>query len=188
MTTIGVMGAKGSFTEEAGVHYAKKIAKTKDYSIEYLITSEAVFQALDAKKIDIGILALENSTMGVVLSTIQSMAKHVFTIKSIFSIDVQQCLLVQKGMMRKEIKLIVSMEPALLQCKKYLKKHWPKTKLQDYSDTAKAAEDLAEDRLLHGAAVIASRQAAKAYKLAVIEESIQDLKSNFTSFIAVTRR
>ena len=136
MIKIGVMGAKGSFTEEAGIHYAKKIAKISDYSIEYLITSEAVFQALDAKTIEVGILALENSTMGVVLSTIQSMAKHVFDIKSIFSIDVQQCLLAQKGMKRKDIKLIVSMEPALLQCKRYLKKYWPKTKHQHFSERA----------------------------------------------------
>jgi prephenate dehydratase len=66
----------------------------------------------------------------------------------------------------------------------YLKRRWPKVKLVEYADTAKAAQDLASGKLPKTTAVIASRNAAEAYGLGILEESIQDLKFNYTSFIA----
>ena len=61
---------------------------------------------------------------------------------------------------------------------------WPKVKIKEYEDTAKAAADLASGKLPASTAVIASRAAASVYKLDILEESIQDLKFNYTSFIA----
>lgn len=184
---IGVMGARGSFSEEAGRTYAKKWLKTKDFAVEYLITAEATLAALDSREIDIAILALENSTMGVVQSTVYAMAGHVFSIKRIFSIDVRHCLMIRKETTKKQIKTIVSQDPAIQQCKKYLAKKWPKTKIQLYEDTAKAAEDLANGTLPATCAVIASKAAAQAYGLTIVAESIQDLKNNNTTFIAATK-
>jgi prephenate dehydratase len=54
-------------------------------------------------------------------------------------------------------------------------------------DTAKAAEDLASGKLPKSCAVVASRAAAEAYGLSIVEESIQDLKFNYTSFIVATK-
>jgi prephenate dehydratase len=65
----------------------------------------------------------------------------------------------------------------------YLKRMWPKVKVGEYADTAKAAEDLAAGKLPAGTAVIASLEAARAYKLDVLEESVQDLKFNYTTFV-----
>ena len=187
VTKIGVMGAKGSFSEEASLVFAKKHANFKKYKLEYLITSERVMDQLEKGTIDVGILALENSTMGVVISTIQAMAKHRFKIRKIFEIDVHHNLLVRKGVKADKVKTIASQDPALKQCRFYLKRVWPKAKLKEYSDTAKAAEDLAKGKLPASTAVVASKGAAKLYKLDILEESIQDLKFNYTSFIAAER-
>ena len=54
-------------------------------------------------------------------------------------------------------------------------------------DTAKAAEDLASGKLPKTTAVIASRNATHMYKLKILEESIQDLKFNYTVFIATEK-
>ena len=183
---IGVMGAKGSFSEEAGRAYAHK-AGLKKYELAYLVSAENVLGALEKGDIDLGIFPIENSNGGIVLEAVHAMAKHNFSIKKIFEIDVHHCLLVRKGAKADKIKTITSHDQAIKQCRMYLKRVWPKVKIKEYADTAKAAEDLAKGKLPASTAVIASRAAAHVYKLEVLEESIQDLKFNYTSFIAATK-
>lgn len=184
---IGVMGAKGSFSEEAGRTYAKKWLKNKRFSIEYLVSAENVLSAVEEGSVDVGIMPIENSNGGIVIEAVYAMAKHRFQIKKMFEIDVHHCLLVKNGATAGSIKTIVSHDQALKQCRMYLKRRWPKVKLQEYADTAKAAEDLASGKLPKSCAVVASRNAAEAYGLSVLEESIQDLKFNYTSFIVAVR-
>jgi len=184
---IGVMGAKGSFSEEAGRTYARKWLRISKYTLEYLVSAENVLSALERGHIDIGIFPIENSNGGIVLEAVYAMAKHNFHIKKLFEIDVHHNLLVKNGATADSIKTIVSHDQALKQCRMYLKRIWPKVKIEAYSDTATAAQDLANGKLPKSAAVIASRSAATVYKLKVLEESIQDLKFNYTNFIAAQR-
>ncbi|MBI4094167.1 prephenate dehydratase, partial [Candidatus Kaiserbacteria bacterium] len=137
--------------------------------------------------IDLGIFPIENSTGGVVTEAVEGMAKHNFKIKKMFDIDIRQNLLVRKDVIRKQVKTITSHEQALRQCRAYLKTHWRGVKLKEYEDTAKAAEDLAKGKLPKSTAVIASKAAADIYKLKILESGIQDLKENFTTFIAAER-
>lgn len=183
---IGISGAKGSFSEEAARAYAKK-AKIKKFQLEYLISVENVLSALEKGAVDLGIFPIENSIGGVVTETVQGMAKHNFRIKKLFDIDIRQNLLVLRGVKREKIKTITSHEQSLRQCKGYLKKHWRGAKFKEYEDTAKAAEDLARGTLPKSTAVIASKAAADIYNLKILEAGIQDLKENFTTFIAATR-
>lgn len=184
---IGVMGAKGSFSEEAGRTYAKKHAKLRKFEILYLITAENVLANLEKGAIDIGIFPIENSNGGIVLEAVHAMAKHNFQIKKMFEIDVHHNLLVKNGTKADSIKNIVSHDQAIKQCRMYLKRIWPKVKIGVYMDTAKAAEDLSSGKLPKSTAVIASRNAATTYKLKILDESIQDLKFNYTVFIAAER-
>ena len=181
------MGAKGSFSEEAGRVYAKKYAQAKKFGILYLVSAENVLSQLEQGLIDIGIFPIENSNGGIVLEAVYAMAKHNFRIKKLFEIDVHHNLIVKNGTKADSIKSIVSHDQALKQCRMYLKRIWPKVKLVEYVDTAKAAEDLASGKLPKNTAVIASRNAATMYKLKILDESIQDLKFNYTSFIAAER-
>jgi prephenate dehydratase len=184
---IGVMGAKGSFSEEAGRTYAKKHAHLKKFEILYLITAENVLSELGKGGIDIGIFPIENSNGGIVLEAVHAMAKHNFHIKKMFEIDVHHNLLVKKGTTAEKVKQIVSHDQALKQCRTYLRRVWPKVKIKEYMDTAKAAEDLAKGKLPASTGVVASRMAAEVYKLDILDESIQDLKFNYTVFIAAER-
>jgi prephenate dehydratase len=184
---IGVMGAKGSFSEEAGRTYAKKYGHLKKFDILYLISAEKVLSQLENGAIDIGIFPIENSNGGIVLEAVHAMARHKFHIKKIFEIDVHHNLLVKNGATADSIKQIVSHDQALRQCRMYLKRIWPKVRIEAYSDTAAAAQDLASGKLPKSAAVIASRAAAQVYKLKILDESVQDLKFNYTSFIAAER-
>ena len=184
---IGVMGAKGSFSEEAGRVYAKKYGNFKKFEIAYLISAENVLSALEKGEIDLGVFPIENSNGGIVLEAVHAMSKHNFHIKKMFEIDVHHNLLVKNGTKADSIKKIVSHDQAIKQCRMYLKRIWPKVKVGEYSDTARAAEDLASGKLPKTTAVIASRNAATTYKLKILDESIQDLKFNYTVFVAATR-
>ncbi|MCR4281037.1 MAG: prephenate dehydrogenase/arogenate dehydrogenase family protein [Candidatus Kaiserbacteria bacterium] len=184
---IGISGAQGSFSQEAAEKYIED-SKIKNSTLVYLISVENVLSALEAGSIDLGVFPIENSTGGVVTETVHAMAKHNFNIKKIFDIDIHQNLMVQEGVKEGEIKTITSHEQALKQCREYLLKKWPKAKIEEYEDTARAAEDLATGKLPGTTAVIASATAAKLYKLEILGESIQDLKTNYTTFIVASSR
>ena len=184
--TIGVMGAKGSFSEEAARTYAAREG-AEDFEIKYLVSAEIVLTALEAGEIDLAIFPIENSNGGIVLEAVHAMASHRFAIQKIFEIDVHHNLLVKKGTNPDHITAITSHDQALKQCRMYLKRKWPGVDIVEYADTAKAAEDLANGTLPDTTAVIAARPAAELYDLEILEESIQDLKFNYTSFIAATK-
>lgn len=117
------------------------------------------------------------------IETVYAMARHQFTVQKMFEIDVHQNLLVLPGVNAEQITHITSHDQALKQCRMYLKRRWPGVEIAEYADTAKAAEDLANGTLPSTTAVIASKAAAEIYGLDMLEESIQDLKFNYTSFV-----
>ncbi len=182
VATIGLSGAPGSFSEEAARTYAAKAGLENPHFL-YLVSVENVLAALEQGDITIGIFPIENSNGGVVIEAVYAMAKHRFVVKKLFEIDIHHNLLVQKGVRSDEIKTITSHDQAIKQCRMYLRRRWPKVKVVEYPDTAKAAADLAAGTLPRTTAVIASAAAAKRYKLDILEESIQDLKFNYTNFV-----
>ena len=183
---VGVSGAVGSFSEEAGQTYLRELG-LKNYRLEYLVTIENTIAAIEAGKVSLAVFPVQNSTMGIVPEAVDAMGRHNFRVEQIFSIDVHQNLLVKKGVTKNQIKKIVSQDPAIKQCAMYLARKWKGTPLGEYADTAQAAKDLSTGKLPPTTAVIASRAAARAYKLDILEPSIQDLQSNATTFIAARR-
>lgn len=183
---VGISGAKGSFSEEASHFYCDKNG-IDDVEREYLIHVENVLTAIENGSIDLGIFAIENSNGGVVIEYLPSIARHRFKIEDIFEIDVHHNLLVVQGTIAKDITTITTQDQAMRQCRTYIKRKWPNVEFEEYEDTAKAAEDLGNGTLPPTTAVIAPKGCAKLYDLEILEESIQDLKFNFTTFLAVTK-
>jgi len=183
---IGVSGGKGSFSEEAALFYSQKYS-IENYKIKYLISVERVLKNLDKGKIDLGVFPIENSNGGIVYEAVYAMARHNFKIEHFFEIDVRHNLLVKPGTKKSEIKKIASHDQALKQCRMYLKRKWPKVELIEWSDTAEAAKDLSRGKLSPDTAVIAPINCAQLYNLKILEGGIQDLKFNFTTFLAVKR-
>ncbi len=184
---IGVSGNEGSFSEEAAKHYCSENS-IDDFKLFYLLNVEKTLTDLDSGKIDKAVFPIENSNGGIVHEAVIAMSKHNFNIEKIFEIDVKHCLLVKSGSNTSAINKITSHPQALKQCRMYLKRKWPDTELEEYTDTASAANDLSTGRLEANTAVIASKNCARLYNLDILEEGIQDLKFNFTSFITATKR
>lgn len=179
---IGVSGNVGSFSEEAANYYCLK-NKISNYELVYLISVENVLVSLANKKINKGVFPIENSNGGIVYEAVYAMSKYIFKIQNIFEIDIKHCLLVKPGVNSSNIKKIISHQQALKQCRMYLKRKWGDVELEEYSDTAEAAKDLGSGKLSVDAAVIAPKVCAELYNLVILEEGIQDLKFNFTTFI-----
>ena len=183
---IGLSGNIGSFSEEAAIHYAKE-NNIQNYKLVYLISVDNVLKGLLKGEIDKGIFPIENSNGGIVYEAVYAMARYTFQIEKMFDLDIRHSLLVLPGKKASDIKTIASHDQALKQCKMYLKRKWPDVELKEWSDTAQAAKDLQEGKLSEDTAVIAPRRCADLYGLEVLEEGIQDLKFNFTTFIAATK-
>lgn len=181
------MGGKGSFSEEAGEQYIRK-NNIQQAEIHPLVSAEAVLSSLEEGSIDIGIFPIENSNGGIVIEAVHAMAKYNFTIKEMFEIDIHHMLLGKRGITSSEITAITSHDQAIKQCRMYLKRKWPNVEIGVYADTAKAAEDLGNGKLPPTTAVIAPKKCAELYDLDVLEESIQDLKFNYTTFIVALKR
>jgi prephenate dehydratase len=179
---VGVMGAKGSFSEQAGELYLKR-EQINDGEIIPLITAENVLLALNMGEIERGVFPIENSNGGIVIEAVHAMAKYNFEIEQMFELNIQHMLLIKPHVTASHIETICSHDQALKQCRMYIKRTWPEADIMPYADTAKAAADLAEGILPDSVAVIAPLRAAELYGLQVLEESIQDLKFNYTTFV-----
>lgn len=179
---IGVMGAHGSFSEKAGEQYLVQ-EHIHNGEIIPLINAEAVLSAVENRACDKGIFPIENSNGGIVIEAVHAMAAHRFAIEKMFELDVHHMLLVKPGMTASHITAIASHDQALKQCRMYIKRVWKDADVVPYEDTAKAAEALALGILPDTTAVIAPRGCATLYDLHILEESIQDLKFNYTTFV-----
>lgn len=185
---IGFMGATGSFSEQASKKYQQEMSIAESSTIVPLLSADGVLRALTAGGIDRGIFPIENSNGGIVIEAVHAMADYQFQIERMFDIDVHHMLLVQPGVTASAIDTICSHDQALKQCRMYIKRTWPGADMLPYSDTAQAAADLASQKIGANTAIIAPRQCAQLYGLQILEESIQDLKYNYTTFVVAGRK
>lgn len=182
---VGVSGDRGSFSEEAAMIYSE--SSGTNIAIAYLIDMEGVLAALDAGTIDLGIFPVVNSRGGLVHPAFQAMGRYLFEMIDEIWLNVNQSLLSKKNVTKEKIKAVASHSQALVQCERYLEKEFPKAKLIEWEDTAKAARDLALGKLGKDTAVIAPARSAAIYGLDVLEKNIQDMHPNLTTFIVVQK-
>ncbi len=183
---IGYQGIPGSFSEEATRTY---IAEEQLGSVETkpCLNSRGVMDSLATYEIDRGIIAMENARGGVVHESIHALAKARCNVRSMFHIQVNQCLITKPGVAMDQITEVRSHPQALKQCSKFLAQHFGNTPQIEAEDTAEAARRLFSGDYSNTTAVIAPARAAELYKLVVNKFGIQDLKDNKTLFLVVER-
>ena len=130
---------------------------------------------------------MENAQGGVVIESVEALAKYRCDIIEMFHIPVDQNLLGLAGTHLGDLTEIHSHQQALRQCKDYLGEHFWTRPLIEEDDTAEAARRLAEGKLSSTAGVIANKACADLYGLEILQESIHDLKHNLTLFLGVKK-
>jgi len=173
---IGYQGEKGAYSEIAARKYFLGNIETIGFK-----DLEKVFDAVTKKKIDFGIVPIENSQVGSIYKTYDLLLKKSLFIYGEYYMGITHCLLGNKGTSLKKIKKVFSHPQALGQCEKFLAEN----NYQEYAtyDTAGSAKIIGKN---DDEAIIASEDAAKIYGLKVLKKSIETNKYNTTRFIIIS--
>ncbi|XME00464.1 MAG: prephenate dehydratase [Candidatus Karelsulcia muelleri] len=179
---IAIQGIKGCFHELA----TKKFLKKEPYKLVECKTFKKLINVVVTKKADIGVIAIENSLVGVIIENYNLMKNFKLKIIGEIYLPINHNLMILKQNDIKNIKQIISHPMALLQCKKYLSKY-KNLKITEYADTAEAAFFIYKKKKKNIAA-IASKEAARVYNLKIIDKNIQTVKKNYTRFFVIQKK
>ena len=146
-------------------------------------TFKEVFQSVEEKSVEYGIVPAENSLEGSINQTYDLLLETTLKIRGEVKVRVRHCLLTIPGTKLEELRVVYSHPQALAQCASFLQKLGLET-IPAY-DTAGSAKMLIEKQLKAGA--IASERAAEIYGLEVLKKDIEDFPENFTRFFVLGR-
>ncbi len=175
---IAALGPAGTFSHEAALKY--------DGSAEMIFVNSIwdVFELVEQKKADSGIVPVENSIEGGVGITLDALIETDEKIKQEIIIPIRHCLCGFGDI--GEIEEVRSHTQALGQCRNFLHSLNKETPVKTFqsSSTAAAAEETArlKDRKK---ACLCSKLAAELYGLKIIKEDVHDEKNNMTRFFAI---
>jgi chorismate mutase / prephenate dehydratase len=174
---VAFLGPKYSYSHLAAV--AKFGAAVEHVPVGSIA---AVFEEVNRRHVQFGIVPLENSTDGRIADTLDMFVSlPLLKIRAEVRMRVHHCLLARGEW--GQIQRVYSKAQALSQCRNWLGKNLPQAKLVEVISTAAAAELAQQEEI--GAAV-ASRPAAEAYNLNVLAANIEDQPHNSTRFAVIS--
>ena len=175
---VAYLGPEATHTHQAALEYFGA-------SVEFLPVRfvEGIFQAVERGQAHYGVVPFENSTEGVVSSTVDMFFSSPAKIVGETYLRVSHHLLCLSGD-RRDVKRVYSHPHATAQCKKWLSLHLPGVPVVDVPSTAEAAARAAQDP---DAGAIASETAAILYGLKVAQAGIEDVRENYTRFLVLGR-
>lgn len=140
----------------------------------------AVFEEVNRRQADYGLVPIENSTDGRIADTLDTFTRERVRICGEVQLRIRHALMSRSP--RSEIVEVYSKAQPFSQCRNWLAKHLPAARLIEVTSTTAAAQ-MAADK--PGAAAIASREAAVHYGLDVLVEGIEDNPDNITRFAVI---
>jgi chorismate mutase/prephenate dehydratase len=177
--TVSFQGERGAYSEQAATMFFGQSVAT-----EPCRTLKQVFQSVEEKSVDYGIVPAENSLEGSVNQTYDLLLETSLRICGEVKVRVRHCLLAIPGSKIEDLRVVYSHPQALAQCAEFLEKLGVET-IPAY-DTAGSAKMLIERQLLKTGA-IASERAAELYGLEVLRKDIEDSSENLTRFFVLAR-
>lgn len=176
--TVAYLGPEATFTHQAAI-------RRFGSSLKYvpLKTIADVFIEVARNRAEYGVVPVENSTEGVVTSTLDMFIDSDLKIVSQVILPIQQCL-VGLGPIS-GIRTLYTHPQALAQCRNWVQNHLPRAEVIDTSSTTRAAEMARGHKT---AAAIASSLAAERCHLRILRADIQDNANNATRFLVLGRQ
>jgi len=176
MVKIAYLGGEYSYSHLAALErFGQSFESLRVNSIA------AVFEEVNRKHADFGVVPLENSTDGRVADTLEMFIRlPQIKVCSEIRLKIHHHLLANCE--QPEIRRVYSKGNALGQCRNWLAKNIPHASQHEVSSTADAAR-LAQSE--PGAAAVASRQAAVRYGLRILFSNIEDSPYNETRFAVI---
>ena len=174
-----------AFQGELGAYSHQACAQARpDFTPVPCQTFEDVVEMTRNGEVDLGVLAVENSTYGRVADVHSLLPRAKLHIVDEAFVRVHVNLLGVKGARLEDVREAHGHVVILPQCAGFLKDHGIKGKVS--SDNARAARETAEAGDVTRAA-LASELAAEIYGLDVLARHIEDHKNNTTRFLVMAR-
>ncbi|MCC6952751.1 MAG: hypothetical protein IT290_01395 [Deltaproteobacteria bacterium] len=184
-SSLGIQGGPGSFNDDAALEQLALLASPSTRLV-YLYTSEAVCEAVADAQIEVGQLALENSTGGVVAESVAALKNFELREVRRFERRVSHTLMIRNDSSIEMIDTIMTHPQVLLQCRQSLAAHYPQLRLTSGEgasrNTARVAEQLRAGELGRNIAVLGNRRLAEIHGLAIVAERLEDSATNMTTF------
>lgn len=175
--TIAYLGPEATFTHLASI---SKFGS----SVKYVpaATISEVFQEVDQKRADYGVIPVENSIEGAVTHSLDRFIDADLKICSEILFEISHHLMSNSPL--KEIRRVYSNPQVFGQCRVWLETHLPRVELIETMSTTQAAQRAKRE---DGSAAIASKLAATLYDLPIVAAGIEDLAHNTTRFLVIGR-
>ncbi len=174
--TVAYLGPPASYTHQAALkHFGN--------SIRFLpaTTIPEVFRFVESGEALYGVVAIENSTEGMVFYTLDTLVESDLKIVGEIVLPIHHCLL-SRAPSLKEIRMVYAHPQALAQCRGFLSNHLPHVLTVETTSNTKAAELATEDE---HAAAIAGEMASDFYNVAILRKHIEDYSDNQTRFLVI---
>jgi chorismate mutase/prephenate dehydratase len=141
----------------------------------------AVFEEVNRRHVQFGLVPLENSTDGRVADTLEMFVRLPnLKIRAEVKLRIHHCLMARCEW--GQVQRVYSKAQALSQCRHWLSKNLPQARTIEVVSTAAAAEHASREEF---AAAIASAPAAMAYGLEILAPNIEDQPHNVTRFAVI---
>ena len=186
---LGYTGVPGSYAYEVLMNILKNNKNLDVDSIEenknifHFNSHKELVEAVHTKKIDIGILPIENSIVGEVRDSIDLInTKNIHIIGEVRH-KISHNLLGVKGSEIEDIRNIYSHDQAFMQCSQFLSNHeWHLNRMTNTAISGKyiAAEGKKEN------ACIANMKTKEVYGLELLKKNINNEEENYTRFFIIS--
>ena len=175
---IAYLGPEGTFTQAAAQKHFGHAVLTRP-----MATIDEVFREVESGNAHYGVVPVENSTEGMVNTTLDSFVHSRLIINGEVELRIHHHLMVGKSTKRDAITRIYSHQQSFGQCRQWLDAHYPGVERVAVSSNSEAAR-----RLQHEwhAAAIAGETAAEIYGLEKVAENIEDNPYNTTRFLIIS--
>ncbi|MEX0326468.1 MAG: prephenate dehydratase [Puniceicoccaceae bacterium] len=172
---VAYLGPEATYTHQAAL---KNFGSSINY--QSMPSVPDVFTAVRRGDAEYGVVPVENSTQGTVISTLDMLVESELTIVAQIYLYIAHCLISRSSL--DKIKSVHSKDNALGQCREWLARMLPGVDLVDSASTAASVEHAAKHP---EAAAIASSVAAELYDVPIVEENIMDKTDNVTRFLVI---
>lgn len=173
--TVAYLGPQASFTHLAAL---KRFGSQLNYLACDSISD--VFLEVERDNANYGVVPVENSIEGAVTHTLDMLVDADLSICSSITLDITHNLLANCP--KNKIARVYSNPQVFGQCRIWLQENLPGVENIEVSSTTRAAQIASHSR---NSACIASKLAAKIYRLKVLAKEIEDSPHNITRFLVI---
>lgn len=176
---VAYLGPRGTFSEEAATRYFK--------DADELLPRDSIPDVLESVhngEADKCIVPIENSIAGTINMSVDGLLVYRLFIEADIIFPVSLNLVGINDSRAGDIKNVLSIAPALDQCRDYIRK---KGFAYDRVDSTATAAQVVKEKNRPDLAAISSEWVAGIYGLKVLEKDIQDSACNHTRFIVISK-